>query len=99
MRTPLSRIHLPALNESSNGTLTYAMYYSYIAKFIDPTSRCLCRTGGEGRSAVSVELEEFADNRECRPTFRSNPKKGAYAESNRIRTCIVYFFAFCTHYC
>lgn len=54
------RIHLPALNESSNGTLTYAMHYSYIAKFIDPRWGLLFLVCWWRDGAVSVRLVEFA---------------------------------------
>lgn len=58
-----SRIHLPTLNESSNGTLTYAMYYSYVVKFVDLCAQSLFCSHLANDGPILVRLAEFADTK------------------------------------
>lgn len=78
------------MNESSNGTLTYAMYYSYAAS--SGTALALSLSGAWGERLPSASHSRIPTGRESGPMCRSDPiGKGAYAES-KPTACSFFVF-------
>lgn len=79
-----------ALNESCNGTLTYAMYYSYIARFIDLFCELLSFARWKRYRVVPVVLAEFAQRANVDQCSAVTRRKERIRNRTKSRFIIVY---------
>lgn len=85
-----ANLEMVALNESCNGTLTYAMYYSYIARFIDLFCELLSFTQWKRYRVVTVGSVEFAQRANVDQCSTVTRRKERIRNRTKSRLIIVY---------